>query len=78
MLEAICKLLHGLGSADEGVECILNKTAYTALVDLIGQIYGEHASKVVSDAFDKRENEEMVLVMEDIEYAFRLCLTGNG
>lgn len=78
MLEAYCKLLSGIGSADEGVETVLSPLAYQGLIDLTRAVYGDHAAKVVSNQFERTSKGGYFSPMEDIEEAFRLCLTGVG
>ncbi len=78
MLESICMLLHGIASADEGVETILSPSAFNGLISMIDSLYGEHARKVVSNHFMKHPTGGYYCPCEDLEEAFRLCLTGRG
>lgn len=78
MLEAYCKLLAGIGSVDDGVETVLSPLAYQGLIDLTRAVYGDYAAEVLSNQFMLNESGGYFSPMEDIEEAFRLCLTGVG
>ena len=78
MLEAYCKLLRGLSSADEGVESVLSAEAYEGFIELTAAVYGAHAERVVRAQFLKRPDGSYVCVMEDADRPFRYCLTGKG
>lgn len=76
MLEALCGILNGIGSVDDGVECVLNEQALNGLVKLIENVYGTHAADVVKAHFIERDNR-FTCPSENIEQAFRACLTGS-
>ena len=78
MLEAYCKILAGIGSADDGVETVLSPLAYQGLIDLTRAVYGDHAAEVVSNQFMQKEDGAWYSPMEALEESFRLCLTGVG
>ena len=79
MLEAYCKILAGIASCDDGVETILSPLAYEGLIDLTRAVYGDHAAEVVSNQFMQYKNGGYYCPTEDeLEDAFRLCLTGVG
>ncbi len=77
MLEAFCKLLHGIANADDGQETVLNQRAYEGLIELTKAVYGEHAADVVSDHFVAKKHG-ITCPCEELEDAFRLTLTGVG
>ena len=77
MLDAIMLVLHGLGSVDRGSETILNEDTYRGLISLLRVVYGDHAADVVKSTFVKR-GDGYVCVMESVDMAFELCLTGTG
>lgn len=77
MLDAICQMIRGFARVDDGVECVLNKEAYRGFIELIRNVYGNHAADVMGDQWTLSDGR-YTCPMEDTEEAFLLCLTGKG
>jgi hypothetical protein len=79
MLEAICQLLRGLSSVDGGVESVLNQEAKDGVINLIRNVYGNHAADTIDNLFDITDEGGLHFrCFDEVEDAFRICLQGRG
>jgi hypothetical protein len=82
MLEAMLKLLLGLANTDYGVQSVLNQTAKDAVVDLIRNVYGDHAATTIDELFyihaSYGSDGNAYRCTDEVVDALRICLQGKG
>ena len=69
-LEGLVAMIHGLATVDEGVESVLNATAFDGLLAVVYSLYGRVIGSRFEAMFTQREDGSMVIHMEDAAAEF--------
>lgn len=64
MLTNFCKMLNAMGDCDQGVETVLTEEAFTHLVNMVSDVWGEKAASFFEDGWTQREDGSVVVSYE--------------